>query len=116
MQDSAFTPRGPTYAVDSSAAVQCKTTDNVNATSYRIRNTTAGASYIGWAPQLTAGNVGTPAVITTAPIVGTPQGGINGGGVIGMLQSSVEVFVLPANAFFKATAAGTFEVTPGEGV
>lgn len=102
--------------VDSSAVVQCKTTDNVNATSYRIRNTTAGASYIGYAPQTSGSNATAPAVINTAPVLGTPQGGINGGGIIGMLQSSVEVFVLPPNAYFKAAAAGTFEVTPGEGV
>lgn len=111
MQNNAFTPRGPTYAIDNSAASQCLTTDATPATSYRIRNTTAAnaVSYIAWAQSAAA-------VTVTAPVVGTPQGGVGGGGILGMIGTSVEVFVLPPNVFFKAAVGGTFEVTPGEGI
>lgn len=104
----AFKPSGPLYAVDDSASVQCLTYDNTRATAYRIVNTGAAYSYIGWGQ--TSG-----APIVTAPVVGTPQG-TNGNGIIGMIAGSVEVFSLPPGFYFKAATDGTFEVMPGEGI
>lgn len=108
MYDSAFRPTGATVAVDNSAVQQVKSNLDLstNWQQYRIRNTGA-AGYIGWStPNIASG---TPAIVTTAPVVGTPQV------ILGMLPTSVEVFTLPANAWFQASAGATFEVTPGEG-
>lgn len=102
MQNNAFTPFGQAVAVDSSAAVQVVTNCGLSPTSYRIRNT-GSAGYIGYSVNST--------VNTTAPTVGTAQTN-----VIGMIGTSVEVFCLPPNAYFKASSGATFEVTPGEGV
>jgi hypothetical protein len=54
----------------------------------------------------------TPSITVTAPTAGNPSAN-----TIGMLPYTVEIFgTLPPNAYFKADAAGAFEVTPGEGL
>lgn len=104
-----FVPSGATVAVDNSAAQQVISTNGMTGSmQYRIRNTGAAAAYIGWStPNISSG---TPTIGTTAPVVGTVQNNI-----FGMLAQSVEVFTLPANAWFKASTGATFEVTPGQG-
>ena len=109
MQNNAFTPFGPTYAVDTSAEVKCVATNGTRCTAYRIHNTTAATAYIGTSPV-------SGGCVVTAPVVGTPQGGTNGNQVLSMIAGSVEVFCLPPNCYFKASPDGTFFVTPGEGV
>lgn len=106
MQNNAFTPFGPTYAVSSTAPVQVLATNNLGPTSYRIRNTNSSANYISWSPALPSGMA--PTFACTSPVAGTPS--VN---TVGMIGSSIEVFQLPSNCWFIATAA--FEVTPGEG-
>jgi len=108
MQTNAFTPMGPTYAIDDSAASQCPTTNKERPTAYRIANTTSSFAYIAWGPTST--------LVTTAPAVGTPQGGVNSRGILGMIAGSVEVFCLPPEAYFQASTSATFQITPGEGM
>lgn len=109
MQDNAFQPLGPTYTI-SGAPVQCKTTVNQAATSYRVRNVTLSAAYFAWAAALANGGVPTN-MTTIGPAQSQPA--VN---QIGMIASSVEVFVLPPNAWFLNAPTATFEVTPGEGI
>ena len=80
------------------------------ATSYRIRNVSTTNAYIAWSPPLNGG--GTPSITCVAPTFGTPSVG----NTVGMVATSVEVFRLPANAWFQGSAGGTFEVTAGEGI
>lgn len=108
MQTAPFNPFGPTYAIDDSAASQCPSTNNDRPTAYRIVNTASAYGYVAWAPTAAG-------VINTAPVVGTPQGGKNGGGIVGLPAGRVEYLSLPPEAFFKASTAGTLEITPGEG-
>lgn len=108
MQNNAFQPLGPLYRV-SDTPVQCLTTGAQRATSYRVRNVLASASYFSWAPALANG--GTPSISTVAPtvILSSPN-------TIGMIASSVEVFVLPGAGWFASGSGDAFEVTPGEGL
>jgi hypothetical protein len=109
MQDNAFTPFGPTYAV-SGLPVQILTLNNQNATAYRIRNKLASVSILSWAAPLASG--ATPAITSAAPVVGgTPVQN-----TVGMVASSVEVFCLPPKAWFVSGSGDAFEVTPGEGI
>ena len=108
MQDTAFQPLGPTVLV-TGGPVQVLATANLGATSYRIRNVTVTNAYIAWAPALASG--ATPSITAIAPTPGFPVQN-----TLGMLATSVEAFRLPANAWFRTSAAGTFEVTPGEGL
>lgn len=111
MYNSAFTPSGDTVLVDASGpAFVGLPRSNIGATSYRIRNVTSSAAYFAWRPSNATGTVPT-GMAATAPVVGTPA--IN---TIGMISTSVEVFVLPQNCWFIASASATFEVTPGEGI
>jgi hypothetical protein len=107
MYDSAFQPTGPTVTVDGTTRQVPSTMPAASFMQYRIRNVNTTGAYIAYStPNIASG---TPTVTVTAPVAGTPQAN-----TIGMLGSSVEVFTLPAGAFFIASA-GTFEVTPGEG-
>ena len=108
MQDNAFTPFGPTYRV-SGTPVQCLTTNNQNATSYRVRNALAAVSFFSWAPPLANGNA--PTISTVTPVVGSAPVS----NTVGMVASTVEVFCLPPNAWFASGSGDAFEVTPGEG-
>ena len=108
--NSSFSPFGPTVLVGTSS-VQVKTTNNDNPTSYRIRNLSTSAQYFRWA----APKPGDVAV--TVPAAAAPSAGVVAPNTIGMLPNSVETFSgLPANAWFIASAAGAFEITPGEGM
>lgn len=107
--NSAFSPFGPTYVVGQSP-VQVNATQNMNTTSYRIRNLQTTQQYISW--QSAPPNGGIPVMTVVAPVQGTPQPQ-----TLGLLGTSVEVFSnLPPNAFFCSTGAANFEVTPGEGI
>lgn len=108
--NSSFSPFGATVLVGTSS-VQVKTSNNDNPTSYRIRNLSTSAQYFRWASPLP----GDAAV--TVPAAAAPSAGVPSQNTIGMLPNSVETFSgLPANAWFIASAAGAFEITPGEGM
>lgn len=100
MLSSAFSPQGPTVSVTSASAVQANASfAGGNATAYRIRNLNASTQgYIAWG--------GSSLAAPTGP----------GTNTVGMLPNSVEVFSVPPQSYFRADAASTFEVTPGEGV
>ena len=108
MQDGAFQPASATVLV-TGGPVQVVSVNLT--TSYRIRNVTTTNSYIAWAAPLGGG--GTPAITCQPPTISAAPAVIN---TLGMVASSVEVFRLPGNAWFKGSAGGTFEVTAGEGV
>ncbi len=116
MSQDAFRPTGPTYFVDENTAVQAASTTITSHQAYRIRNLGPAAAYIAFnTPNVSSGSTPTMAK-PVAPTSGTPSGNPSKGqGTIGMLPASVEVFILPANAFFLASAGATFEVLPGEG-
>ena len=108
--NSSFSPFGPTVLVGTSS-VQVKTTNNDNPTSYRVRNLSTSAQYFKWAAPLPND------AAVTVPAIVAPADGVPSTRTIGMLPSSVETFSgLPANAWFLASAAGAFEITPGEGM
>jgi len=108
MQNNAFTPFGPTYLV-STTPVQVLSTNNLCPTAYRVRNTSGSANTFSWYPPLASGQA--PAGFTaSSTAAGTPA--VN---TITMLGTSVEVFQIPGNAWFVASAA-SLEVTPGEGI
>ncbi len=112
MQDNAFTPFGPTYAVTGSAVQVLASVNIGQSTSYRVRNLSSAAAYFVWSPALSPTSTVAPSTITgTAPVINSPQAN-----TIGMLATSVETFCLPSRAWFLALAGGTFEVTPGEGL
>ena len=120
MFDAAFRPNGPSYLVDESAAVQvlCVPVPTSHQ-QYRIRSLTVGAGltsgYLAYSTANIAGG-GTPSMTKpVAPVAGTPSGS-NNQNTIGMFSGSVEVFTLPAGAWFIASAGATFEVEPGDGV
>ncbi len=106
MQNNAFQPYGPTYLVTALSPIQAPATNGLQATSYRIRNVAGAAAYITWSPN----NPNTPNISAVAPTTGNPSAN-----TLGMLATSIEVFVIPDKAWFLASA-GTFEVTPGEGI
>lgn len=106
---NAFTPRGKTYLVTTSA-VQIQTNDNVSAISYRVRNLSTNTAYFAWAPAQPVGGTVTIGSVTT-PTAGSPVAN-----VIGMFPESVEVFTLPPNVWLKSDTANAFEVIPGEGI
>jgi hypothetical protein len=109
MYNSPFTPFGPTYLVGVTT-IQVASNNNDNATSYRIRNTSASAQYLSWVAPV-PGNERQLTTVT-APTAGNPSYS-----TLGFLPNSVEVIGgLPPNAWFKASAAGAFEITPGEGL
>lgn len=120
MFDAAFRPVGPTYFVDESAAVQALCVPVTTAhQQYRIRSLTVGAGltsgYLAYSTANISGG-GTPTMVKpVAPTGGTPSGS-NAQNTIGMFSGSVEVFTLPAGAWFIASAGATFEVEPGDGV
>ena len=104
--DSTFTPFGPTVQVGL-APVQAPCTPGFpDNTSYRISNITASLAYIGWLPR----GAKPASVNTAAPGLNTPAAN-----VLGLQANSVETFCLPPEAWFQASAAAAFEVTPGEG-
>ena len=109
MQNNAFQPFGPTVLV-TNGPVQVLTTNGMQATSYRVRNLTTTNAYVAWGPALNSG--ATPAITAVAPTLLS----VSVTNTIGMVASSVEVFVLPNAAWFNGSAGGTFEVTPGEGI
>lgn len=110
MNNGAFTPFGPTVLVGTSE-VQVQSTRNTEPTAYRIRNTSGSAQYLAWAYAPPGG--GSPTIAAPA----APTAGVPAPNTLGFLPNSVEVVGgLPANAFFRASAAGAFEVTPGEGL
>lgn len=108
MQNNAFQPFGPTVLVDAANPVQAPTNTGTQATSYRIRNVANAAAYIIWSPAVASAQQ--PTMGFAAPVQQNPAEN-----TIGMLANSVETFVLPQNCWFLASA-GTFEVTPGEGI
>lgn len=109
MNNSSFAPFGPVYLVGTSA-VQVLSKNNANCTSYRVRSLLTTTQYLSWAPPGAPGS--TPSITVTAPTAGNPSAF-----TIGLLPSTVEVFGgMPPNAWFKADAAGAFEIIPGEGL
>ena len=95
----AFNPQGPTYLIGRTP-VQCL---SVGGSSYRVRNLQNTQQYLTW---------GTTDQITPA---GPPADGAPSVDTIGMDGGRVEVFTLPANAWFVSDRVGdTLEVTPGE--
>src|SRR5690348_5279543 len=107
MQNNAFQPLGPTYLVNAMSPTQVLANTNVLSTSYRVRNVVATAAYIQWAPGTPNGQ--SPVLNPAAPTFGNPSPN-----TIALGASEIKTFILPANAWFQASA-GTFEVTPGEG-
>jgi hypothetical protein len=107
MQNNAFQPYGSTFAVSSVNPVQVTTTNNQQATSYRVRNLTSGTQYLTWSPNTNTS--APPQISAVAPVLGTASPN-----TVGMIGNSVEIFVIPHNAWFVST--GAMEVTPGEGI
>ena len=99
MSISAFTPTGPTVLVGTSA-VQVTPTGAGNVT-YRVRNINALLEYLTW---------GATSSITSQ---GAPSSGTPSAATIGMNTGGVEYFTLPAGSYFIASAAASFEITPG---
>lgn len=111
MNDGAFVPFGPTVLVGTSEVQVSSGTRATGPTAYRVRNLSASQQYFSWAPAAPLGGAA-PSITVTAPSAGVPSAN-----TIGMLPFSVEVFGgLPPNCYFKANAAGAFEITPGEGL
>jgi hypothetical protein len=111
VNNGAFTPFGATVLVGLTEVQVGSGPRATGPTAYRIRNVSASAQYISWAPAAPLGGAA-PSITVTAPTAGVPSNS-----TLGFLPNSVEVVGgLPANAFFKADAAGAFEVTPGEGL
>jgi hypothetical protein len=108
MQNNAFNPWGPLTLV-TGGPIQVVTLNNLQATSYRIRNVSTTNAYISWGAALASGNA--PAITCVAPTITVSS--VN---TIGMVASSVEVFCLPASAWFQAGTGGTFEIIAGEGL
>lgn len=110
MNNGAFSPSGPTVLVGTTE-VQVSGKDNNYPTAYRVRNLLTTTQYFSWAP-MPAITGSTPSITVTVPSAGVPSAN-----TIGMGGGGVEVFgTLPPNAYFKANAAGAFEITPGEGL
>lgn len=111
MNNGAFTPFGATVLVGTTEVQVSSGSRNTGPTSYRVRNLQSTQQYLSWAPAAPLGGAA-PSITVTAPTAGVPSAntlGLNGNGV--------EVFGgLPPNAFFKASAAACFEITPGEGL
>lgn len=107
MNDQAFTPGGPTIVVSTAPVQALGTSDPTQRTSYRIRCLVTG--YITWSPVLASAQP--PTSLTATAPSGTPSEN-----TIGMGAGQTEVFCLPRNAWFAASAATAFEVTPGEGI
>ena len=104
--DTTFQPKTPTYVVDSTGAVQVKEAPQAGAITFRIVNTTAASATTRVAIGQSA-SLATP----TAPAVGTPSGPFNL-----LLPANAVLYVeVPQASFFRAAAAGTFEVTGGQG-
>ncbi len=111
MNNGAFTPFGATVLVGTSEVQVSSGPRNTGPTAYRIRNVSSTAQYISWAPAAPLGGAA-PSISVAAPTAGVPSAN-----TLGLLANSVEVVGgLPPNAYFKADAAGAFEVTPGEGL
>ena len=109
MQSSTFTPWGQTYFVGAATPTQVLCSNNQKATSYRLRNLGTSAAYIAWSAPTASG--ATPQIGAVAPSQGTPVPNC-----IGMVAGSVETISGPADAWFLASTAASFEVTPGEGM
>jgi hypothetical protein len=111
MNNGPFTPFGPTVLVGTSEVQVSSGTRNTGPTAYRIRGLLGAAAYISWAPAAPLG-AAAPSITVTAPTAGVPSAN-----TIGISAGGTEVIGgLPPDAYFKASAAGAFEVTPGEGL
>ena len=101
--DTIFKPIGSTTLVGVTP-VQLNSQGNNSGgmVSVRIRNLLGTAQYFSW---------GTSASVS----VTVPTAGVPSPNTIGMLQTSVETFELPPNAWVVANAAAAFEMTPGQG-
>ena len=111
--NQAFTPGGPTVLIGTTPLQATSgltgVVDPTQRTAYRVRCLING--YISWAPANRTGGGAPQGVTSTAPAAGTPSEN-----TIGMLAGQCEIFTLPQNAWFYASAAVSFEVTPGEGI
>ena len=111
MNNGAFTPFGATVLVGTSEVQVSSGSRNTGPTAYRVRNLLPTSQYFSWAPAAPLGGAA-PSITVTAPSAGVPSNN-----TIGMGGYGIEVFGgLPPNAYFKANAAGCFEITPGEGL
>lgn len=97
--DTTFKPMGPTVAVGTSAVQVVNVAGNVASgiTSFRIVNITATAASIGYGTSATNALSTIPGFAVTVP----PNG--------------VCYLEVPYNTWFIASAATTFQVTPGMG-
>lgn len=109
--DSTFTPRGPTFLIDANGPYQVTPYDEVQGTSYRIKNLGSSEAYIAWAVPIGAQSTTKPTITITAPTVNNPATN-----QIKMQANGVETLGLPRNAWFQAGAGASFEVTAGEGL
>jgi hypothetical protein len=110
--DVTFKPLAPTTVVGVAAAQaspQVQSLQQAGVISFRIRNITALAAVLGWGTS--AANT-----VATAATAAAPQNAITLGGSATVGVGGVTVYLeLPYNTFFIASAAATFEVTPGSG-
>lgn len=101
--DTTFAPRGQTFLIGTGAA-QVVTPGNSmsGAVSFRIHNVNAAKQTIGWATNAAS-------AVATAPAAGAPQ-------TVMTIEIGGTIYLeLPYNTFFIASAAASFEVTPGNG-
>lgn len=109
MQDNTFTPRGPTYAVGTSA-VQIKPFGGEQCTSYRCANLNSTVNVLAWNVEIQGQTNPPSSLVAVAATVGTPATN-----VMSMQGNSVETFELPRNCWMVASQV-SIEVTPGEGI
>lgn len=110
MNDSTFTPAGPTVLVGTTLVqVDPPSSNPTQRTSFRVRCLVAG--YFTYTPALASNVAPTSPTTSTAPSAGSPQAN-----TIGMAAGNTETFTLPQNCWMVASAAAAFEVTPGEGI
>lgn len=104
--DGAFQPIGATVLVGVSP-VKAPANDGSETQSYRISSLSTSRQYLTWHPETTQ----QPTLSIAVPANGVPSPN-----TIGMAAGATETFVLPNNCWFRADAAGAFEVTPGQGL
>ena len=99
--DTAFQPLGPTTLVGT-AAVQVQPSGvGMRSTSIRVRCLVT--AYLGWGPNN----------LVAAPVA--PTNGVPSQNILGMTAGGIETFEISGVLWFIASAAGAFEVTPGQG-
>jgi hypothetical protein len=106
--DTVFQPKGPTVLVTNASAIQAVGSGFTHLTgmvTFRVVNLAAATQRLGWGP--TAANTA-----STGPAGAGVTNAVNS---VVLESNGVEWFEFPATAFFIASSATGFEMTPGQG-